>query len=202
MAANTISRRNRVDDDFPLPEVKKEEGAFDPAAFFDDEEAAAASSAAPQEDPVFDPSRFFDDEQAEASFPAAPSDEEVPFAPPSDFAGQEDAPPTFFPEEEAAPPTIFPDEEEEWQPPTIFPDEEESGYSPAPVSPDRNEYYPDDGQMPVSDRSGETLFSRTGDQIKKVIGIIRGGATGWMHGKENDGTYNENVEIRYSDQNH
>ena len=56
--------------------------------------------------------------------------------------------------------------------------------------------------MPVNHRESETLLSRTGDQIKKVIGIIRGSATNLMHGKEADVMNNENVEINYSDQNY
>ena len=171
---------NRSDDDFPLPEVKKAEGPFDPALCFDDEQQTEPLPAVPQEDEVFNPARFFDDEPFEASFPVQQSEEEENFVPMPDF----------------------PDEEEEMPPPTFFPEEEQEGYSPAPVSPDRNEYYADEGQMPVNHRESETLLSRTGDQIKKVIGIIRGSATNLMHGKEADVMNNENVEINYSDQNY
>lgn len=189
---------NRADDDFPLPEVKKAEGPFDPAAYFDDEQETASFPAAPQEDEVFNPARFFDDEPAEDEptvepFPAEQTEEAENVVPMQRFSDEE---------EEAAPLTIFPDEEEETAPPMIFSEDEEEGYSPAPVSPDRNEYYADDGQMPMDERPSETLLSRTGDQIKKVIGIIRGSAIHLMHGKEDDGIYNENVEISYSDQNH
>ena len=104
---------------------------------------------------------------------------------------------------------IFPDEgEEDMPPPMIFPDEdEEEGYSPAPVSPDRNEindindfYGGENESNGVIDRSGHTLFSRTGDQIRKVIGVIRGPAdtdTGADNGGE--AVRNHNIEITYSD---
>ena len=50
------------------------------------------------------------------------------------------------------------------------------------------------------DRSGQTLFSRTGDQIKKVIGIIRGSSDQNTRSKRNgQSMQNHNVEITYSD---
>ena len=93
------------------------------------------------------------------------------------------------------PPFIFPDDDEDLPPPFIFPDEEEEPYTPAPVSPDSN-VSPDDGAVGVIDRSGHTMFSRSGDQIKKVIGVIRGpGDTGM----DDKAPVNSNVEITYSD---
>ncbi len=103
-------------------------------------------------------------------------------------------------EEDMAPPMIFPDDEEDLPPPMIFPDDDE-GYSPAPVSPDRNEYYDEGaGGQGVMNRSGETLYSRSGDQIKKVIGIIRGQSVDSSHNRRGDAEVrNNNVEITYSD---
>jgi hypothetical protein len=98
-------------------------------------------------------------------------------------------------DEDAPPPFIFPDDDEDLPPPFIFPDEEEEPYTPAPVSPDSN-VSPDDGAVGVIDRSGHTMFSRSGDQIKKVIGVIRGpGDTGM----DDKAPVNSNVEITYSD---
>ena len=52
----------------------------------------------------------------------------------------------------------------------------------------------------VMNRSGQTLFSRTGDQIRKVIGIIRGSSDADVYAKKNHaGMENRNVEITYSD---
>ena len=107
--------------------------------------------------------------------------------------------PTFPPEEEeefVPMPTFPPEEEEEFVPMPTYP-ADDGGYSPAPVSPDRNEYY--DGDVPVSERSNETLFSRTGDQIKKVIGIIRGGMNHARGDDVEDHPVNDNLEITYSD---
>ena len=106
-------------------------------------------------------------------------------------------------DEEISMPMIFPDEnEEDLPPPMIFPDDDE-GYSPAPVSPDRNEYFDDGtGNNEVVNRSGQTLFSRTGDQIKKVIGVIRGSGESNINSKSNRSQIrNSDVEITYTDRN-
>ena len=115
------------------------------------------------------------------------------------------------------PPMVFPDrndmdtdpsesfygnDEDDAPLPVIFPDsDDDEGYSPAPVSPDRHENYDDDADnQGVMDRSGQTLFSRTGDQIKKVIGIIRGSSDNTVRSKKNGSSMqNRNVEITYSD---
>ncbi len=100
-------------------------------------------------------------------------------------------------EDDMPPPMIFPDDEDDMPPPMIFPDDdEENGYSPAPVSPDRNEPFDGGGDGGIMNRSGQTFFSRTGDQIKKVIGIIRGSAN---PGKDEPALHNHNVEITYFD---
>ena len=115
------------------------------------------------------------------------------------------------------PPMVFPDrndmdtdpsesfygnDEDDAPLPVIFPDsDDDEGYSPAPVSPDRHENYDDDADnQGVMDRSGQTLFSRTGDQIKNVIGIIRGSSDNTVRSKKNGSSMqNRNVEITYSD---
>ena len=129
----------------------------------------------------FDPARFFDDEPDTAA--DAPGGESLPSTP---FPDEEDAPSMPFPDEEDAPPILFPD------------DDDDNGYSPAPVSPDRNEGYGSDS-FSVTQHSDETLLSRTGGQIKKVIGIIRGSASSLLHPAADDEIVNENVEIRFSD---
>ena len=114
----------------------------------------------------------------------------------------EDESPMVFPDtgdEDDEPPMIFPDDEDA-PPPMIFPDDEEEGYSPAPVSPDRHEYYGDDPDTQgIMNRSGQTLFSCTGDQIKKVIGVIRGSADPNIRSRKDGSLQNRNVEITYSD---
>lgn len=127
---------------------------------------------------------------------------------PLENAGEESEyePPMVFhdrDEDSVDPSMIFPDEDEDAPPPMIFPDDDE-GYSPAPVSPDRHENYDDDADnQGVMDRSGQTLFSRTGDQIKKVIGIIRGSSNNTVHSKRSDSLrQNGNVEITFSDRDH
>ena len=104
-------------------------------------------------------------------------------------------------DDDLPPPMIFPDDEEDLPPPMIFPDDDEEGYSPAPVSPDRNEYFESGGEnQGVVDRSGQTLFSRSGDQIKKVIGVIRGSGDSSARSKRiSEPVRNQDVEITYSD---
>ena len=116
----------------------------------------------------------------------------------NDLSPAEESP--YDDDEELPPPMIFPDEDEELPPPMIFPDEDE-GYSPAPVSPDRNEPFEGTADhQGLIDRSGQTLFSRTGDQIKKVIGVIRGSDDSAAGSKKQDPPIrNQNVEITYSD---
>ena len=110
--------------------------------------------------------------------------------------GQDDGSPV---DEDAPPPLLFPDDEENLPPPFIFPDDEEEGYQPAPVSPDRNDFSGDTAGS-VMNRSGQTLFSRTGDQIKKVIGVIHGkGEADTRSQADGQPPVNSNVEITYSD---
>lgn len=153
----------------------------------------------PQEEEEYaDPTLYHDTSDTHDSS----DDYEPPMVFPYEDEGSE--PPALLPDsdDDVDPPMIFPDDgEEDIPPPMIFPDDEEEGYSPAPVSPDRNEYY-DDGSMNqgVMNRSGQTLFSRTGDQIRKVIGIIRGSSDADVYAKKNHaGMENRNVEITYSD---
>lgn len=128
---------------------------------------------------------------------------------------EEMAPPTIFPddEEEDAMPMIFPDEEDEYLPPPSYP-EDEGGYSPAPVSPDRNEVWEDGDYAtriePTDARPTETFFSRTGGQIKKAIGVIRGSGSqdssdthkaDSRRRNEAEEPHNADVEITYSDHN-
>ena len=146
-----------------------------------------------------EPTIFHDSDEGES----AAQDDENDYGQPMIFpdTGDEDAePPMIFPDDDdddSWRPMIFPDTgDEDAEPPMIFPDDDDEGYSPAPVSPDRNEYYGDDADnQGVMDRSGMTLFSRNGDRIKKVIGVIRGSEeTNVGSSKEN-----RNVEITYSD---
>ena len=183
----------------------EDDGHVEPFGFFGDgtqeettffptepeEEPDASDAAAPDGYPHEDYEQqqvFFPTQQDDAQLYNPPQEEDN-FAKPTLYpesvetegdAGDEYEPPMVFPdrgEDDIQPPTIFPEDEEDMPPPMIFPDDEEEGYSPAPVSPDRNEYF-DDGadNQGVMDRSGQTFFSRTGDQIKKVIGVIRGSA--------------------------
>ncbi|MGN0475249.1 MAG: hypothetical protein ACI4IJ_09185, partial [Acutalibacteraceae bacterium] len=131
---------------------------------------------------------------------------------------EEYKPVTMFPkdeEEEYKPVTMFPkDEEEEYKPVTMFPKDEEEQFTPVSEFPQQNpsEMYnqPQTFAPPQMDYSQpevsgsvdfddgherQTFFSRTGDQIKKVIGIIRGKTSK----KQDDDYINENVEITYSD---
>ena len=127
------------------------------------------------------------DDEPPAVFPGSAEED--------DSAEEQDGSP-YRDDEDLPPPMLFPDDED-LPPPMIFPDEEE-GYSPAPVSPDRNEYF--EGDQGVVDRSGERLFSRTGDQIRKVIGVIKGSGDGTVHSEKADAPLpNQNVEITYSD---
>ena len=129
------------------------------------------------------------------------SDYEPPMVfPDNDNAGDAPEVPTPDDDEDLAAPMIFPNNDEDLPPPMIFPDDDE-GYSPAPVSPDRNEYYDDgNGDQGVVNRAGQTLFSRTGDQIKKVIGIIHGSGDSNISSKNNSSqSRNHNVEITYTD---
>lgn len=120
-----------------------------------------------------------------------PPQEEEDFAEPTLYSDQS------HPEEENGyePHMVFPDEDDDLPPPMIFPDdgEEDEGYSPAPVSPDRNEDF-DDSQG-VINRTG-TMYSRSGERVKKVIGVIKGEPR--MRKREVP-VRNRNVEIVYSD---
>ena len=207
-------------DDFSLPTVPQEvpEGHFDASRFFAEDEGDFLP---PPTD--YDGSDDFalptdDTAEEEVVLPqgyGAYEEEPVNFNPyPADEEEEAYVPPTIFPEEEEdfTPPTVFPEEEEDFAPPTVFPEEEdyipmpqypedEGGYSPPPVSPDRNEYWEDGDysttvQTPNA-RQTETFFSRTGGQIRKAIGVIRG------HGgsAKKNAADNTNVEITYSDRN-
>ena len=128
--------------------------------------------------------------------------EEGGYEPPMVGADRDEDQPAAFPDDEddLPPPMIFPDDDEDAPPPMIFPDDgEDEGYSPAPVSRDRNEYFTE-GRGGVVNRSGETMFSRTGDRVKKVIGVIRGAAPVNVTSKRR-GVLNRNskVDITYSD---
>lgn len=182
-------------DDFALPEVLRSGEEKEPSQSYSDYEHVG-----------------------EADFNFRPDDGERGYIPPTIFPEEEDnfVPPTVFPDEEEdfVPPTVFPDEEEDFVPPTVFPDEEEDlplpqydgddgGYSPAPVSPNINEYRSDSGyygEAEVDDaRKTETFFSRAGGQLKKVIGVIRGNVDGMNPKKNGHGSSNDDVEITYSD---
>lgn len=118
--------------------------------------------------------------------------------------------------EEYKPVPVFPkDEDEEYKPVTIFPKDEDEEYKPVSAFPQQNpsemynqpqtfapqqqiNYNQSEASGSVDFDDGherQTFFSRTGDQIKKVIGIIRGKTSK----KHNDEYTNENVEITYSD---
>ena len=106
-----------------------------------------------------------------------------------------DEPDFTIPDEDAPPPMIFPDDDEDAPPPMIFPDDD-AEYTPTTVSPDRSEKA-DNGAGGVIDRSGHTLYSRSGDQIRKVIGVIHGAG----EPKQEQPNPNGNIEITYSDGN-
>lgn len=179
---------------------EEEEEFAEPTLFHD----SGNEDYAAQDDGRYEPPMVFPDTDENDVQPAEPAAND----------GNDEAPVSqmIFPDEgdeDMPPPMIFPDkDEEDMPPPMIFPDEdEEEGYSPAPVSPDRNEindindfYGGGNESNGVIDRSGHTLFSRTGDQIRKVIGVIRGPAdtdTGADNGGE--AVRNHNIEITYSD---
>ena len=179
---------------------EEEEEFAEPTLFHD----SGNEDYAAQDDGRYEPPMVFPDTDENDVQPAEPAAND----------GNDEAPVSqmIFPDEgdeDMPPPMIFPDkDEEDMPPPMIFPDEdEEEGYSPAPVSPDRNEindindfYGGENESNGVIDRSGHTLFSRTGDQIRKVIGVIRGPAdtdTGADNGGE--AVRNHNIEITYSD---
>lgn len=211
-----------LDDSFTLPTVPQEEpqSDFDASRFFSEDEEEfippqtdydgsndfALPTDYAEEEQVVLPQGYSDYEEAPVSFNPYPEEEEEAYVPP-----------TIFPEEEEdlAPPTVFPEDEEDFVPPTIFPEEEEyvpmpqypeddGGYSPAPVSPDRNEYWEDGDYattvQPTDARQTETFFSRTGGQLKKAIGVIRGRG-GSSSGKNRSHNTNNDVEITYSDSN-
>lgn len=188
------------------------EDASDPDQHFADESDDRYPAEDYEQQQVFFPSDY---DAFTKQPPYDPQADQEEFAQPtvySDYGGEQDSyaggdndadAPMFFPddgEDDMPPPMIFPDDEEDLPPPMLFPDdEEEEGYSPAPVSPDRNEYPDDpDAAHGVVDRSGETLFSRSGDQIRKVIGIIRGSAMNGGTEKNDAPVKNGNVEITYS----
>ena len=208
------------DDDSAQPFGFFSDDGQDEETFFPvepDEEPDASADAAPDgylHEDYEQQQVFFPTQQDDAHLYNPPQEEEN-FAQPTlypesveteDGAAEDYEPPMVFPdrgEDDVQPPMIFPDDEEDMPPPMIFPDEEDDGYSPAPVSPDRNEYF-DGGadHQGVMDRSGQTFFSRTGDQIKKVIGVIRGSAGNTVRSKHADAPIpNQNVEITYSDRN-
>ena len=148
-----------------------------------------------------------DEEEEYRPVPMFPKDEEEEYKPVTIFPKDE--------EEEYKPVTMFPkDEEEEYKPVTMFPKDEEEQFTPVSEFPQQNpsEMYnqPQTFAPPQMDYSQpevsgsvdfddgherQTFFSRTGDQIKKVIGIIRGKTSK----KQDDDYINENVEITYSD---
>ncbi len=138
-----------------------------------------------------------------------PKDEEEEYKPITMFPKDEEEeykPITMFPkdeEEEYKPITMFPEGEEEFTPVSSFPQQnpsETSNFQPQTFVPHQNNYgYTESsGEIQYNgEQERQTFFSRTGDQIKKVIGIIRGKTS-----KSNGDDYiNENVEITYSDDN-
>lgn len=203
----------------PLPSylyADEEDGGGVPPDFSDGGDAAEFAQPTVEEDDGagYEPLPQYPEEEVEFAAPEAWSDGQNTVANQDDGAEQ----PMGFPEEEEdmAPPMIFPDEdEEEWKPPMIFPDETEDsvsapsypgddgGYSPAPVSPDRHEDW-GDGDYATRIETGdarptETFFTRTGGQIRKAIGVIRGKSDDVTAKKQDIGSQNGDVEITYSD---
>ena len=146
------------------------------------------------------PAEDFSESEDESYTPPAEDfseSEDESYTPPAeDFSESEDesyTPPTedFSPsydDEDAPMPMLFPDEDEDAPMPTVFPDEEDTlppaypqdsmGYHPAPVSPDNDAFW-QDGEYATrvetdNARPAETFYSRTGGQIRKAIGVIRG----------------------------
>ena len=183
----------------PYDPRQEEEEFAEPTMYHD---MSGLQDNAPEESD-YEPPMVFPDEDFISASPAADAGEDdgndgygregVEEQPSADFAGGD---------EDESLPMIFPDDEEDESLPTIFPDDDE-GYSPTPVSPDINEFYDDfKADNGVVNRSGQTLFSRTGDQIKKVIGIIRGsGGVNVNSDYSRSHMSNHNVEITYTDQN-
>ena len=198
----------------PVPLFPKdEEEEFKPVPMFpkDEEEEYKPVPMFPKdEEEEYKPVPMFpkDEEEEYKPVPMFPKDEEEEFKPVPMFPKDE--------EEEYKPVPLFPkDEEEEFKPVPMFPkDEEEPSapvesypqpqpsesysfppetFSPPPVSCSQPQT---SGSVKFEDsHERQTFFSRTGDQIKKVIGIIRGKTSK----KNNDEYTNENVEITYSD---
>ena len=167
-----------------------------------DDDASSKLYNPPQEEEEFADPTLYHDMSGSQEHSESDSDYEPPMVfPDKNNISESPVVQTEEEDEDISSPMIFPDEDDEdLPPPMIFPDDEE-GYSPAPVSPDRNDYFDDDtDDNGVVNRSGQTLFSRTGDQIKKVIGIIRGSGTSNISSKDyRPQIRNHNVEITYSD---
>ena len=166
-----------------------------------DDESSSNLYNPPQEEEEFAEPTLYHDMTNAHGHVGEESDYEPPMVfPDNDNDGDAPEVPAPDDDEDLAAPMIFPNNDEDLPPPMIFPDDDE-GYSPAPVSPDRNEYYDDgNGDQGVVNRSGQTLFSRTGDQIKKVIGIIHGSGDSNISSKNNSSQIrNHNVEITYTD---
>lgn len=113
-------------------------------------------------------------------------------------------------EEEYRPIMMIPDDEdeEEYHPIIMMPDDDEaqsydnSGYEYANHDLPSNNYEPAGQDTDYydfsydSERHSQTMLSRTGDKIKKAIGIIRGKNT---TDSEDSHSVNKDVEISYSD---
>ncbi|MBQ4396962.1 MAG: hypothetical protein II828_05520 [Clostridia bacterium] len=165
------------------------------------------------EEPYAPPTEFFTNDSEEAyDVPSVEnfSDGDDEPAPTETYSAEED--------EDAPMPMLFPDEDEDAPMPTVFPDEEDTlppaypqdsmGYHPAPVSPDNDEFW-QDGEYATrvetdNTRPAETFYSRTGGQIRKAIGVIRGSQPN--AGANDGGQWNipptapgGDVEITFSD---
>ena len=188
-----------------------EEDTFVPPSFTEEEDTFALPPDYPAQDDDFAlPPQF---PQEEESFPpaSAPTDGGVSYVPQTDEEEAEQ-PLMIFPdedEEDEGPPIMFPDDDEEDSLPSTYP-QDEGGYSPPPVSPDRNELWTGDADGDYATRTAmpdarqtETLFSRAGGQLKKAIGVIRGG--GSRDDDDKDGytppyAGNGDIEITFSDE--
>ena len=185
-------------EDFPAEDYEQQQVRFASQA---DDGTPSKLYKQPQEEEEFADPTMYHDMSGSQHHVGDESQYEPPMVFPDRDDGESVPSEAVSDEEEEAPPMIFPDEDDEAPIPMIFPDEDDEEYSPPPVSPDRHENYDDNADnQGVMDRSGQTLFSRTGDQIKKVIGIIRGSSDQNTRSKRNgQSMQNHNVEITYSD---
>ena len=212
----------------PVMISPSEEEEYKPVTMFpseEEEEYKSVNIFPNEEEEEYKPVNIFPNEEEEEYKPVTifPNEEEEEYKPVNIFPSEE--------EEEYKPITIFPnEEEEEYKPVTIFPNEEVENTS-APQT--ENAYAPDVGNIPQNNtnqynsgydggsnsyggyddydnyqedtRESETFFSRTGNQIKKVIGVIRGSASNLLHRHDDDDYYyddgygRDDVEITYSD---